>query len=73
MKKTDCEPAIRQLAREWARTQDQQPGWHPSFHDFKRWLESRGYGHYLEFRSNMPASDEAERWFDDELKQVWRN
>lgn len=73
MKKSECEPAVRKLVREWANTQEQPPGWHPSFGEFKTWLRTQGYGHYLEFRSEMPANDVAEQWFDQELKQAWRN
>lgn len=73
MKKAECETAIRQLARDWAATQPQTPEWHPSFGDFKTWLVNHGFGHYLNFRSEMPASDEAQRWFNDELKQAWRD
>lgn len=73
MKKDDCEAAIRQLAHDWAKTQPQSSDWHPSFSDFKEWLGKSGFGHYLKFRSVMPAVDEAERWFDQELGQTWRN
>lgn len=73
MKKNECEVAIRQLARDWAATQPQPHGWHPSFSDFCRWLSAHGYSHYLDFRSEAPAIEEAERWFDGELKQTWRN
>ena len=73
MKKPECEAAIRQLAHDWAKTQVQLPDWHPSFRDFKNWLDSRGFSHYLDFRSVMPAIDEAERWFDQELGQTSRN
>lgn len=73
MKKTDCEIAIRQLAHEWASTQERTHDWHPSFFDFKTWLDSRGLGRYMEFRSVMGPTDDAERWFDQELRQQWRN
>ncbi len=73
MKKTECEAAIRPLVHQWARTQEQQPGWHPSFGDFTTWLRDNGYGQYLSFKSVMPARDVAEQWFDEELKQGWRN
>ncbi|KQQ60152.1 hypothetical protein ASF84_05450 [Pseudomonas sp. Leaf127] len=73
MKKDECEAAIRHLAHEWAKTQEQPPGWHPSFSSFERWLNDCGYGHYLEFKGVMSASDIAEQWFDQELKQGWRN
>lgn len=72
-KKAECEAAIRHLVHEWTKTQEQPSGWHPSFGSFKSWLREQGYGHYLEFRSVMPASDVAEQWFDQELKQGWRN
>ena len=72
-KKAECEMAIRQLVHTWAGTKAQPPGWHPSFGEFKDWLRAQGYGHYLEFRSVMPANDVAEQWFDQELKQTWRN
>ncbi|WP_332773298.1 hypothetical protein [Pseudomonas sp. ESBL1] len=73
MKKSECEPAIRHLARAWANTKEQPPGWHPCFGEFKSWLQAKGFGHYLNFRSVMPASDVAEQWFDQELGQTWRN
>lgn len=73
MRKSECEAAIRQLAHDWASGQPRSPGWHPSFTDFKEWLGNRGFGHYLDFRSVMPAVDEAERWFDQELRQTSRN
>ncbi|WP_162527185.1 hypothetical protein [Sphingomonas solaris] len=45
----------------------------PSFTAFKRWAEAEGYGSYFVFRSTMGALDDAERWFDQELRQAWRN
>jgi len=45
----------------------------PSFSDFKQWLEGHGYGHYLSFRSRRRPLIDAEQWFDEELKQAWRN
>lgn len=73
MKKTECEATIRALVHEWAKTQEQPTGWHPSFGDFVGWLKENGNSHYLDFRSVMPAKDVAEQWFDEELKQTWRN
>lgn len=73
MSKVESEQAIRYLVHEWAKTQEQPEGWHPSFGAFTRWLDEKGYGHYLKFRSRMPAREVAEQWFDQELKQTWRN
>ncbi|MGV6396986.1 hypothetical protein ACTUVN_002681 [Pseudomonas caspiana] len=73
MKKTECEPVIRSLTHQWAALQDQSPGWHPSFGSFVRWLRENSHDHYLDFKGVMPAMDVAEQWFDEELKQTWRN
>jgi len=75
MKKADCERAIRHLCHEWAETTKRAAGEldHPSFSAFKSWLSSSGYGHYLNFRSTAGAEYDAELWFDQELKQSWRN
>lgn len=73
MKKTECETAVRHLASKWANMQKQPEGWHPAFEDFVHWLNENGYGHYLNFPSVVPAREVAEQWFDQELKQAWRN
>lgn len=72
MRKSDAEPAVRSLCHEWARETDQQteaPAFHPSISAFRRWLEDRGYGDYLNFRSTTGARYDVEMWFDDEFKQ----
>ena len=74
MSKAESEQAIRHLCHVWAETLgpvDQQ--YHYSFLAFTRWLEARGYGHYLEFRSVRSARADAELWFDQEFAQTWRN
>lgn len=73
--KAESEKAIRSLATQWARTQPTRSdgNWHPSFIEFSNWLRSNGYGHYLEFRSVAGPFEDAERWFDEELGQAWRN
>ena len=77
MKKAEAEPAIRFLATRWFR--EAHPGVAdpstalPIFEDFVRWVRDQGGGHYFEFRSVMGWREDAERWFDQELKQVWRN
>lgn len=75
MKKTEAEPAIRHLVHQWARAAGIVAGSaeQPSFSDFKRWADTQGYSSYFTFRSTMGALDDAERWFDQELRQTWRN
>ena len=75
MKRAEAEPAIRALVGQWARAAGVEVGSadQPSFSDFKRWAEAHGHGDYFVFRSTMGALDDAERWFDQELGQAWRN
>ena len=75
MKRVDAEPAIRHLVHQWAKTAGVQVGAaeQPSFSDFKRWADRQGYSACFSFRSTMGALDDAERWFDQELRQTWRN
>lgn len=75
MKKRDAEKAIRHLCHEWAKSKgipharvDQ-----PSFGEFKSWLNEKGYSKYLDFRSSLSPLYDAEMWFDQEFKQMWRN
>jgi len=74
-RKADAEKAIRYLASQWARKNGITAGSAdmPSFDDFRTWLGNEGYSHYLDFRSVMGPLEDAERWFDEELKQTWRN
>lgn len=44
----------------------------PSFRAFLNWLDHQGYP-YFNFRSVMGPMEDAEQWFDDELKQFWRD
>ena len=75
MKKGECEAAIRRLTHDWARATrfEVSSGEMPSFSAFTDWLRAGDYGHYLEFRSARDPLDDAELWFDQELKQTWRN
>jgi hypothetical protein len=75
MRKDDCERAIRYLCTEWARERGipRPPVNQPSFSDFKSWLANKGYGQYLNFKSVRGPESDAEDWFDQELKQTWRN
>lgn len=74
MKKSDAEVAIRQLVHEWrgAKGVPTMADDHPDFGAFVTWLRNQGYGRYLDFRSTMGPQEDAERWFDQELKQMWR-
>ncbi len=72
MKKDEAETAIRHLAHKWAEATGVQPGAGKlrSFGAFRSWLDDKGYGHYLDFRSVRGASADAETWFDQELGQA---
>lgn len=74
-KKAGAERAIRQLAHEWADAQGIQPGSAemPSFVAFHRWAVDRGGAAYFQFRSLRGPLEDAESWFDQELRQAWRN
>ncbi len=76
MKKAEAETAIRRLCHEWreARGLPLPDGEaYYSFPDFKTWLGEKHYSHCLNFRSSTSASGDAGRWFDEEMKQGWRN
>ena len=45
----------------------------PSFSKFLSWVRQQGFEEYLKFRSTMGPLEDAERWFDEELGQTWRN
>jgi hypothetical protein len=79
MKKSECEPIIRRLCHDWREELD-----HPlpdgatlySFSDFKVWLRGKHYSSYLDFRSSGGAAGAdaaAEHWFNQEMKQAWRD
>lgn len=71
--KSECEKAIRLLCHDWRREAGLRdvPAIELSFSAFKRWAETKGYGHYFDFRSVMGPHEDAERWFDDEFKLNW--
>jgi len=75
MKRTEAESAIRHLVHQWAKVVGVRVGAskQPSFSDFRRWTSEQGYSDYFSFRSTMGPLDDAERWFDQELQQTWRN
>lgn len=75
MKKTEAEPAIRQLIGNWLSergAEQTQKASGPRFSDFEAWLNLNGYGHYLDFRSTMGSHYDAELWFDEETGQLWK-
>ena len=72
MTKRESEPLIRHLCHVWFDGLPDPKPEHPSFSVFKSWLSEKGYSHYLRFRSVMGADYDAELWFDQERKQMWR-
>lgn len=73
MKKAESEKVIRSLSTQWFATLPPEDKEHPSFGVFCNWVRANGYGDYLDFRSRMGPSNDAESWFDNELGQSWRN
>lgn len=73
--KAECETVIRQLVHQWAKANSIKPGSEtiPSFSEFRSWIDLQGLSQYLNFRSVMGPYEDAARWFDEELKQTWRN
>lgn len=72
MKKSERERIVRGLAREWLKTQPTAAHSHPSFRDFSFWLKEH-QPTVLQFKSAMGPLEDAERWFDSEFRQSWRN
>jgi hypothetical protein len=73
MKKPEAELAIKALCREWRKTcLPDAPEDKLYFTDFHSWLLQR-HPEVLRFRSVVSPVDEAERWFDNEFGQSWRN
>ncbi|MDQ0472646.1 hypothetical protein [Labrys wisconsinensis] len=75
LKKSECKKAIRHLTHRWAAETGLGPasGEISSFSAFKAWLLEIGHSQYLSFRSKGDPDYDAEMWFDQELKQTWRN
>lgn len=75
MKKSDAEQAFPELCRLWREARELPPpdgSIHFSFTDFKTWLREKHYSRYLDFRSR-DAEGDAERWFNREMRQAWRD
>jgi hypothetical protein len=75
MKRTEAEPAIRHLTHAWAKAAGVAvcSAEQPSCSDFKDWADGQGYSSYFSFSSTVGALEDAERRFDEELRQTWRN
>lgn len=74
MKKAEAEQGIRHLCHEWAKLRDIAPDplVQPSFGEFLAWVRAN-HAAYLNFRTTTSATDDVERWFDQEFWQTWRN
>jgi hypothetical protein len=72
MLKLESERAIRYLCHEWLEGQSAIEKEHPSFVLFVGWIREH-YAHVLNFKSTIGQMEDAERWFDHELRQSWRN
>lgn len=73
MKKSEAEKNIRSLCHVWASERTSEELKYPNFGNFKRWMIQKGYGECFDFRSEMGPDYAAEMWFDQEMKQSWRN
>lgn len=73
MKKADAESAIRHLCHQWRRECgfSETPADQLSFYTFQTWVQ-QNHPSYLNFRTTISVSYDAEMWFDDEFKQSWR-
>jgi hypothetical protein len=74
MTKAECEKAIRSLVHDWAKLRGVNVGQAemPSFSDFFGWVTDN-YPRCLQFRTTTSVRYDVEMWFDQELKQTWRN
>lgn len=74
MKKSDAEREIRALITVWRNQEPQQGMANNQLHcsDFIRWLRANSPGH-LNFRTSTSVDYDVDMWFDQELKQAWRN
>ena len=73
MNKREAERAIKALCHEWQEACfPGVPNDKLHFSNFHLWLREH-HPNVLKFRSAMGAMDDAERWFDGEFRQSWRN
>jgi hypothetical protein len=76
MKKAEAEKAMSTLISKWAKEvgQPMPPDgeYHCSFSGFWTWLQNN-HPSYTQFRAVPNARCVTEMWFDDEMRQAWRN
>jgi hypothetical protein len=74
MEKAEAEKGIRSLCTKWRDAVGLSGAQleHPKFSEFKHWAIANDYSQYFDFRSTMGPDHDAELWFDDEFKQMWR-
>jgi hypothetical protein len=74
MTKAESEKAIRHLCHVWVKEAGLAGAQleHPSYSQFRSWVDRKGYSSYFKFRSVAGPEYDAELWFDEELKQSWR-
>ena len=74
MKKQEAERLIRSVVHDWANETGFNPtsGTMPSFLSFQHWLKQH-FPSASAFRSSTSPERDVEQWFDEELKQNWRN
>ena len=72
--KAEAERVNRHIATEWMHETgyEPKPGHYPSFYSFQTWLENKGHGQYLNFRSQISPRHLAEGWFEEEIRNYWR-
>lgn len=74
MSKPESEKAIRSLCTTWYGTLTaEEDKSDPSYSAFKQWAFDNNHSDLWKFRSRMPVDDVVEMWFDQKLKQTWRN
>lgn len=71
MTKPEAEKIVRALCHDWRREQGEPAPALLDFSAFRPWLLARRPD-ALDFRSRGGAARDAERWFDDEMRQAWR-
>jgi hypothetical protein len=70
--KSESKQIVCRECHDWLAGTPEAKREHPSFTDFRTWLEAR-YPRVFSFRSSINPLYDAELWFDRELGQSWRN
>lgn len=75
MKKDEAERQVRYLCTVWARHKGipLDGSIDPSFIEFWIWLKENGHASVLDFKARGGPEYAANRWFDEEFKQTWKN